>query len=552
MTFFTGTVLEYDNGNLRTVTLTIEDDDTSFQTGDATGQSVFVDAQPVSVDFARTGQGNIFHSSVNQGMATGASMVRLSDGRVLITSAPNFDAMLIASNPSGFILNSLPNGPHPLQYVSNQAGLNLDASTTNPGVPTSGDDLVRAGFLVETINGFGGLDRLILDYRGTGGPADLAAASLSLNLSTSASEQVTFSDGSFRGFNVVGFERYSVVGSNGNDSITGGSRADFLNGLNGNDVLRGEGGNDRLIGGLGNDQLLGGDGADEVIAGAGNDTITLAQSSSDNDADTAYGNDGNDVFLNADLLDTIHGGNGYDQVFFNLSSQVAGVDFDVGSNGNLIDVESVGGTFSRGDDDIRANFLVETVSGGSGVDRLIVDYRGTGGPANLAAASLSLNLSTSASEQVIFSDGSFRGFNVVGFERFSVVGSNGNDSVTGGGLADVIFGRNGSDVLRGEDGNDRIEGGNGNDRLIGGRGNDQLTGGGGIDAFVFSANDGSDFISDFSIGTDVIQFQGMGIDFDDLTISNASGAALVDYTTGVITVVGATAAQFSQDDFLFT
>ncbi len=61
-------------------------------------------------------------------------------------------------------------------------------------------------------------------------------------------------------------------------------------------------------------------------------------------------------------------------------------------------------------------------------------------------------------------------------------------------------------------GNDTLDGGTGIDRLYGGGGNDTLTGGAGADRFIFSmygvdgtaGNDGTDVVTDFTVGTDVI------------------------------------------------
>ncbi len=84
------------------------------------------------------------------------------------------------------------------------------------------------------------------------------------------------------------------------------------------------------------------------------------------------------------------------------------------------------------------------------------------------------------------------------------VGSNGNDTLTGGAGADLLFGQNGNDTLGGGDGNDLLCGGNGddilsggggNDTLFGAAGNDRLTGGSGADRF--SGGSGTDTATDF-------------------------------------------------------
>jgi Ca2+-binding RTX toxin-like protein len=66
----------------------------------------------------------------------------------------------------------------------------------------------------------------------------------------------------------------------------------------------------------------------------------------------------------------------------------------------------------------------------------------------------------------------------VGFTPGSLFqAGNGNDTVTGGGLADLIDGGNGQDSLLGGNGKDSLFGGNGQDSLDGGAGNDLLDGG---------------------------------------------------------------------------
>jgi Ca2+-binding RTX toxin-like protein len=55
-------------------------------------------------------------------------------------------------------------------------------------------------------------------------------------------------------------------------------------------------------------------------------------------------------------------------------------------------------------------------------------------------------------------------------------------------------------------GNDIINGNGGIDVIDGGAGNDTLKGLGGADTFVFHANFGNDTVTDFTAGTDVLQF----------------------------------------------
>ncbi|MDY7024269.1 MAG: hypothetical protein SWJ54_23460, partial [Cyanobacteriota bacterium] len=74
---------------------------------------------------------------------------------------------------------------------------------------------------------------------------------------------------------------------------------------------------------------------------------------------------------------------------------------------------------------------------------------------------------------------------------------------------DRIGGKDGNDLLSGDEGDDEIFGDDGDDTIMGGIGNDILTGddnsfGSGSDLFVFGNGDGTDTITDFEVGTDMI------------------------------------------------
>ncbi len=96
-----------------------------------------------------------------------------------------------------------------------------------------------------------------------------------------------------------------------------------------------------------------------------------------------------------------------------------------------------------------------------------------------------------------------------------LIGGRGHDRIFGLQGADLLEGGLGLDVLIGGAGDDRLNGGahrdrlfgdDGADRLDGGRGNDILTGGAGADQFIFAARFGSDRITDFQTGTDILLF----------------------------------------------
>ncbi|WP_262382317.1 calcium-binding protein [Microcystis aeruginosa] len=72
--------------------------------------------------------------------------------------------------------------------------------------------------------------------------------------------------------------------------------------------------------------------------------------------------------------------------------------------------------------------------------------------------------------------------NFVTTDSYNIVGSNFNDTLTGGGVADTLFGGDGKDSLNGSGGADTLHGDNGDDTLLGGNGSDSLDGDAGIDS----------------------------------------------------------------------
>ncbi|WP_445173972.1 calcium-binding protein [Microcoleus sp.] len=100
----------------------------------------------------------------------------------------------------------------------------------------------------------------------------------------------------------------------------------------------------------------------------------------------------------------------------------------------------------------------------------------------------------------------------------SIVGGNGNDNLVGTNGNDFIDGGNGNDTLTGGNGKDTLTGGNGDDILYGGLGSDVLTGDNGKDTFGFAAGDGTDTITDFKKGQDLIGLYN-GLSFGQLSFS---------------------------------
>ncbi len=124
-----------------------------------------------------------------------------------------------------------------------------------------------------------------------------------------------------------------------------------------------------------------------------------------------------------------------------------------------------------------------------------------------------------------------------------LIGGNGQDTLIGNGGNDTLIGGNGTDLLLGNAGDDLLYGGNGTDTLEGGLGNDTLTGGYGGDVFVFASGDGTDTITDFSLGQgDQIGLAG-GLTFENLSFSGNNIifgtevlAVLTEVNTNTLTV----------------
>ena len=100
-----------------------------------------------------------------------------------------------------------------------------------------------------------------------------------------------------------------------------------------------------------------------------------------------------------------------------------------------------------------------------------------------------------------------------------------------------LNGGNGKDTLIGGSNDDTLDGGNGKDILNGGAGNDIVTGGNGKDTFVLAAGEGTDTITDFGNGPDVIGLAG-GLTFLDLSFTGSDiifGSETLATLTGIDT-----------------
>lgn len=99
-------------------------------------------------------------------------------------------------------------------------------------------------------------------------------------------------------------EECTVIGTEGDDSLSGTPGRDVICAFGGNDEVGGGGGGDKVYGGRGDDRLYGGSGADELLAGGGKDRL--------------FGHGGNDTLRARDGVrgnDVVLGGKGKDSIF---------------------------------------------------------------------------------------------------------------------------------------------------------------------------------------------------------------------------------------------
>ena len=211
----------------------------------------------------------------------------------------------------------------------------------------------------------------------------------------------------------------------------------------------------------GDDNLLGSPGFDRLFGNPGRDFINAGTGDdtvrAGKDNDGVLGGDGNDVISGGLGNDRILSGDGNDVVFGNT-----GIEYiDAGLGNDLV----FGGQDNDG------------IDGGDGDDVLLGEL----------------------------GNDCLHGFS-------------GNDLLFGNAGEDVLLGSLGSDLLHGGRGNDSLDGGFQSDVLRGDLGDDTLSGGEGGDRFDFRLGDGSDIITDFEDGVDIIGLRG-GLTFAQLTIS---------------------------------
>ncbi|MFC3571072.1 beta strand repeat-containing protein [Paracoccus simplex] len=361
------------------------------------------------------------------------------------------------------------------------------------------------------------------------------------------------------GTETLDFSIYDIAGTGGNDvfDISGIRQTvsyDTIYLQDGNDIFVGYAGSDYVDAGAGRDLLFGGAGNDRLDGGAGIDLV-------------GYGAAGGGVRVNLSLTSAqvIGGGQGTDALT-NIEN-VNGSRFADAITGSVVGNVLNGAAGNDvlnglgGHDQLFGGLGNDLMNGGVGNDRLDggagFDTAGYGN----ATGGIRVDLRLTTAQAIGGGHGSdlLLGIEAVNGSNYGdrLVGNGVNNRLNGGGGHDRLEGLGGNDVLQGGAGSDTLFGGVGNDVVTGGAGNDFMAGGAGADAFVFAVGNGVDRITDWQDGLDRIRivsgnWQGQRYDgFDDLTVTQAGGNAVVSFGGTSITLAGVQAGALNASDFVF-
>ncbi len=360
-----------------------------------------------------------------------------------------------------------------------------------------------------------------------------------------------------------------MTGDDGDDMLDGGAGDDLMSGSDGDDMLDGGAGDDVMSGGGGDDMLRGDGGADMLNGGAGADTADYsnyvtatdsvsvdldgarrvivvvgtagAQGATENDTlrniENVIGTTGDDTLTGDGEDNTFTGGGGADMLDGEAGSDTADysnyvaatdsvtVDLDDATEvtatirtatdgGNNVDtdddklknIENVIGT--AGDDSLTGDGEDNTFTGGGGADMLDGEAGSdTADYSNYVAATDSVSVDLDDATEVTatvrtVTDG---GNNVAAdddkLENIeNVIGTAGDDTLTGDGEDNIFMGGDGRDELRGEAGADTLIAGNGPDQLWGGTGADVFKSG----VYAEPYDQRIDTIHDCALGEDTL------------------------------------------------
>ena len=249
-----------------------------------------------------------------------------------------------------------------------------------------------------------------------------------------------------------------------------------------------------------------------TYTGTSEDDVIIGSSSADYISGGPYNGLGEDFLVGGDGNDTLYGGVESDYLSGGSGDDtfiVKGVDgwdiFDGGTGTDVISIEDVSPY---------AFYSLLKIESMSGIERIV--------NADTKDAVIEFNGSIDLSSVELVGIDEIRG------------SDGGSDTVWGSQGDDYLLGRAGDDVLEGEGGDDILEGGEG------------------ADIFVFRENDGTDTITDFTDGLDIIRFINTSAsDVSDLTITDDGGDALISIDDIQIRLESFNATNLTNADFDF-
>ena len=253
-------------------------------------------------------------------------------------------------------------------------------------------------------------------------------------------------------------------------NVTGGDDADTLRGTANADFINGDSGNDTMIGGAGSDTYRVHNVGDVIVEASGEGTDTVQTSAVTHS-------------LSAHVENLVMVGSG------NIAATGNGLGNTMTGNGGANSLFGLGGN-----DRLNGAGGADHMEGGAGHDTYVVDN----------VADVVVEAGASGTDTV---EASVTYQLPTHFERLILTGSADITGTANSGANDLI-GNSGDNFLFAGSGNDDVEGGAGNDRLYGHIGNDDLIGGSGDDRFVFNTAAGAgnvDDILDFVVADDAIQ-----------------------------------------------
>ena len=283
-----------------------------------------------------------------------------------------------------------------------------------------GNDVVNLGRGVDSSNGWGGTDTMVMNWSALTDPnAHITWVDIGGGWGRYAAASGDRLDYTL-------YDKYVLTGGAGSDTLYGGAL---------NDNLTGNAGNDYLNSGTGVDTVSGGTGVDtwqvDTSARAGNTTIDLETQT------TNFG-----AVLSGIERILFTGGNGADKI-----TGRAGVYNDSFTTGTGSDTITTG----RGVDGANAGDI-------DGTDTLVMDWSG------ITDLRQGITIADIGGGWTRYASASGDRLDYYGFEVFKMTGGAGDDRLHGGAQADTLIGGLGDDTLNSGTGSGTITGGDGSDR----------------------------------------------------------------------------------------